>query len=205
MNNINKGDGSGAMAETSAHATPIDGAAAPTPVTCSAPSSDTADEISGLALGSLLCYVKEFGTPYQSARAGRILDALLVIDKDPTLLNEGSDSKAREILSSFGGISDQGKIDWQTLRQNLYEIAGDWLWAHACNNFRHTTAMEANIPQDLREEALRLIKPIAMEDDKILNNQDAQKKGYYSFSGHVFQGSEEYYQQGHDLSDVENR
>ena len=197
------------MAETSAHATPIDGAPvrlAPTPVTCSAPSpSDTADEISGLALGSLLCYVKEFGTPYQSARAGRILDALLVIDKDPTLLNEESDSKAHEILSSFGGISDQGKIDWQALRQNLYEIAGDWLWAHACNNFRHTTAMEANIPQDLREEALRLIKPIAMEDDKILNNQDAQKKGYYSFSGHAFQGSEEYYQQGHDLSDVENR
>ena len=181
------------MEEKSAHAMmSVDDAAA-------AVAANTEEKRSGLALGSLLCYVKEFGTPYQSARAGRILDALLVIDKDPTLLNEGSDSKAREILSSFGGISDQGKVDWQRLRQNLYEISGDYLWAHACNNFRHTTAIEANIPQDLREDALRLIKPIAMEDDRILNNQDAQKKGYYSFSGHAFQGSEEYY-----LSDVEN-
>ena len=175
------------MEETSAHAMmSVDDAAA-------AVAANT-DKMSGLALGSLLCYVKEFGTPYQSARAGRILDALLVIDEDPSLLNEGSDSKAREILSSFGGISDQGKVDWQRLRQILYEAAGDWLWAHACNNFRHTTAIEANIPQDLREDALRLTKPIAMKDDRILNNQDAQKKGYYSFSGHAFQGSEEYYQ-----------
>lgn len=211
MNNTNKGDGSGAMAETSAHVMPIDSDAssvrlAPTPASWSA-SSDP-DEISGLALGSLLCYVKDFGTPYQSTRAGCILDCLLAIDKDPTLLDQGTDSKARKILSSFGGISDQGKaaqVDWQTLRQNLYEIAGDWLWAHGCNNFRHSTAIEANIPQDLREEALRLIKPISMDDDKILNNKDAQKKGYYSFSGHSFHGSEEYYQQGNGLSGVENR
>ena len=211
MNHTKEGDSaSAAMAETSAHAMSgsLDASAPevaapahePTPFSCSA-SSDP-DEVSGLALGSLLCYVKEFGTPYQSTRAGRILDCLLAIDKDPTLLSEGSDhSKAREMLISFGGISDQGKMDWLALRQNLYEIAGDWLWAHACDNFRHTTA----IGEDLREQALRIIKPITMDNDKILNNQDAQGRGYYSFSGHVFQGSERYYQLGDDLSDAENR
>ena len=90
MNHTKEGDSaSAAMAETSAHAmsSSLDASApevaAPaheptgTPFSCSA-SSDP-DEVSGLALGSLLCYVKEFGTPYQSTRAGRILDCLLAI------------------------------------------------------------------------------------------------------------------------------
>ena len=50
-----------------------------------------------------------------------------------------------------------------------------------------------------------MINPIAMDDEKILNNQDAKQRGYFSFGGYVFPGSEEYYQQGDDLSDVENR
>jgi hypothetical protein len=196
------------MTENYTHAVPVGGArASATVAACaSVEASATADldRISGLALGTLLCYVKDFGTPYQSARAGCILDCLLAFEQDPTLMKQGGDSKAREILSSVGGISDGG-VDWQALRQHLYEIAGDWLWAHAVTSFRHTTAIDEGIPHSVREEALRLINPIAMDDEKILNNQDAKQRGYFSFGGYVFPGSEEYYQQGDDLSDVENR
>ena len=81
MNNTGEVDSSSAAVEAPAHAVPADTAAAP-PVP--APASTTTGKtigngisaVSGAALGSLLGYVKEFGTPHQSVRAGTILDCL---------------------------------------------------------------------------------------------------------------------------------
>ena len=171
--------------------------------------------VSGAALGSLLGYVKEFGTPHQSARAGTILDCLSSLGKHPTLLHntrsttgsnttdeDPKDVNALENLRKIGGTSDDGDIDCPAIRQHLYEIAGDWLWAHACNDFRHKIAKDAAVPPDLREEALRLSKPISMDDEKILNHENAKERGYFSFSGYAFPGSEAYYDEEDEVSDV---
>jgi len=210
MNNTDEGDSGSAAVEASARvmsaggSVPATASAPPAPAPASLLSSNNLSAVSGAALGSLLGYVKEFGTPYQSARAGRILDCLSRLGKHPTLLIHSSrsdeeqegdprDTNAREMLSTIGGISENGDIDCPVLRQHLYEIAGDWLWTHACSSFRHTVAKDAAIPPDLREEALRLSKPISMDDERILNDQDARERGYFSFTGYLFPGSEAYY------------
>lgn len=220
MNNTGEVDSSSAAVEAPAHAVPADPAAPPVPAPASTTTTGNTigndiSAVSGAALGSLLGYVKEFGTPHQSARAGTILDCLSSLGKHPTLLHDtrsttGSnttdedprDVNALEKLRKIGGTSDDGDIDCPAIRQHLYEIAGDWLWAHACNDFRHKIAKDAAVPPDLREEALRLSKPISMDDEKILNDENAKERGYFSFSGYAFPGSEAYYDEEDEVSDV---
>ena len=221
MNNTGEVDSSSAAAvEAPAHAVPADTAAPPVPAPASTTTTGNTighdiSAVSGAALGSLLGYVKEFGTPHQSARAGTILDCLSSLGKHPTLLHntrsttgsnttdeDPKDVNALENLRKIGGTSDDGDIDCPAIRQHLYEIAGDWLWAHACNDFRHKIAKDAAVPPDLREEALRLSKPISMDDEKILNHENAKERGYFSFSGYAFPGSEAYYDEEDEVSDV---
>ena len=220
MNNTGEVDSSSAAVEAPAHAVPADTAAPPVPAPASTTTTGNTigndiSAVSGAALGSLLGYVKEFGTPHQSARAGTILDCLSSLGKHPTLLHntrsttgsnttdeDPKDVNALEKLRKIGDTSNDGDIDCPAIRQHLYEIAGDWLWAHACNDFRHKIAKDAAIPPDLREEALRLSKPISMDDEKILNDENAKERGYFSFSGYAFPGSETYYDEEDEVSDV---
>ena len=212
MNNTGEVDSSSAAVEAPAHAVPADTAAPPVPAPASTTTTGNTigndiSAVSGAALGSLLGYVKEFGTPHQSARAGTILDCLSSLGKHPTLLHNtksttGSNTTDEDPRDVNASVSDDGDIDCPAIRQHLYEIAGDWLWAHACNDFRHKIAKDAAVPPDLREEALRLSKPISMDDEKILNDENAKERGYFSFSGYAFPGSETYYDEEDEVSDV---
>ena len=212
MTNTGEVDSSSAAVEAPAHAVPADTAAPPVPAPASTTTTGNTigngiSAVSGAALGSLLGYVKEFGTPHQSARAGTILDCLSSLGKHPTLLHNtrsttGSNTTDEDPRDVNASVSDDGDIDCPAIRQHLYEIAGDWLWAHACNDFRHKIAKDAAVPPDLREEALRLSKPISMDDEKILNDENAKERGYFSFSGYAFPGSEAYYDEEDEVSDV---
>ena len=41
-----------------------------------------------------------------------------------------------------------------------------------------------------------------MDDEKILNDENAKERGYFSFSGYAFPGSETYYDEEDEFSDV---
>lgn len=172
----------------------------------------TLDAVSAFAFGSLLSYVKEFGTPHQSSRASHILNFFLEAEENPLLLKQRA-SRRRFATSNVNEATEAGvgisadmldreeiaemakRLDWPSLRQLLYEISGDWLWRHACHNFRTTVAPQVtNIPEALREEALRVKKPIEYNNDVILNDKNAQERGYVPFTGYVFPGSDAYYE-----------
>ena len=164
----------------------------------------TQDTVSGFAFGSLLSYVKEFGTPHQSSRAGNILNYM---QRRPGRRKDALDAAASERISISNAHEDIGNMTkgsaardghyWQDLRQILYEISGDWLWRQACHNFRTTVAAKmANIPEALREDALGVKKPIDYNDDLILKDKDAEERGYFPFAGYVIPSSDEYFEEG---------
>mmetsp|Transcript_38326 Transcript_38326/g.78131 ORF Transcript_38326/g.78131 Transcript_38326/m.78131 type:complete len:230 (+) Transcript_38326:2616-3305(+) len=180
------------------------------PPTMSSPC--TLDAVSGFAFGSLLSYVQEFGTPHQSSRASHILNFFLEAEENPLLLKQRA-SRRRGAARSSSSANEAGagisadmpdreeiaemakRLDWPSLRQLLYEISGDWLWRHACHNFRTAVAPQVtNIPEALREEALRVKKPIEYSNDVILNDKSVQERGYVPFNGYVFPGSDAYYE-----------
>ena len=178
--------------------------------------SPSLDSVSGFAFGSLLSYVKEFGTPHQSSRADSILKYFLELEKNQPMSPKQRTTRRRrcananeagaeeiadksDILEDVGekikGLATSDGADWLSLRQLLYEISGDWLWHHACHNFRTNVAPQmANIPETLREEALRVKKPIELNNDVILNDENAQKRGYVPFTGYIFPGSDAFFE-----------
>eukprot|EP00550_Attheya_septentrionalis_P003851 CAMPEP_0198286254 /NCGR_PEP_ID=MMETSP1449-20131203/5381_1 /TAXON_ID=420275 /ORGANISM="Attheya septentrionalis, Strain CCMP2084" /LENGTH=211 /DNA_ID=CAMNT_0043983941 /DNA_START=178 /DNA_END=813 /DNA_ORIENTATION=- len=99
--------------------------------------SDTAlKAVSASAFGSICAYVQEYGTPLQKIKCQAVVQKLL------------------NMQTIKKGLPVQ-QPDWSILRQNLYSLAGDWLWRHAANHWRVQAASE--IPHILQEYALRII------------------------------------------------
>jgi len=109
------------------------------------------DTIAGAAYGSLCAYIREYGSHHQSAHCEKLIASMMALHE-----NHRSNENGEHAF----------EIDWKEKRNELYNIAGFFLWKHAVNHWKKQVAPGMNIPAKLFNHCRILSINIKYQDEE---------------------------------------